>query len=376
MKHPIYFPWSINRFVDLQECNNLRDFDTKFWTGASAISHARYGEDISPLEIYKDTDFVQTPELGADVGSFSYVTDLRSIEILNHARKEDKKVIVFWSGGIDSTVILSSIIKLWSKEDQQRVIVYLNDYSIIENPVFFYKHINNVLEFLIYNDKKLSPELLDNHIICDGEPADKLWLVEVALAYAQKYGTDKLNEKWPNDWFVDFLNFKISNLSIEDCRKIMDRIDVNINSLNTELIKTTGDVFSWINFNFHYSSHVWARYSTIFADSGNAKSIDKYKKSYFPWFNSKQYQQWAWSNSGKKAKRLTNLQDYKSDAKEYIYDLTKDVNLLKFQTKMGSRRHSGWEKVDYVVYNNGECVAINDSNGVELFQSIIKLTPI
>ena len=354
----------------------MRDFDTKFWTGASAISHARYGEDISPLEIYNDTDFVQTPELGADVGSFSYVTDLRSIEILNHALKEDKKVIVFWSGGIDSTVILSSIIKLWSKEDQQRVIVYLNDYSILENPIFFYKHINNILEYKIYNDKKLSPDLLDNHIICDGEPADKLWLVEVALAYAQKYGTDKLNEKWPNHTFVDFLNFKISNLSIANCCKIIERIDVNINSLNTELIKTTGDVFSWINFNFHYSGHVWKKYSTIFADSGNAKSIDKYKKLYFPWFNSKQYQQWAWSNSGKKAKRLTNLQDYKSDAKEYIYDLTKDVNLLKFQTKMASKPHSGWGKVNYVVYNNGECVAINDSNGVELFQSIIKLTPI
>ena len=71
------------------------------------------------------------------------ITDNRAREIAKDIVKTDKKVAVMWSGGIDSTLIIVALIKNLSPTELKNITICCNNYSIIENPIFYKNYINN-----------------------------------------------------------------------------------------------------------------------------------------------------------------------------------------------------------------------------------------
>jgi hypothetical protein len=91
--------------------------------------------------------------------SFEEVSDLRAMDIKKLIIETDRPIIVQWSGGIDSTVSLVSLIKNLSKQELLRVKISMNGGSIVENPHFFQNFIKDKFEILnseenLYNDYK------------------------------------------------------------------------------------------------------------------------------------------------------------------------------------------------------------------------------
>ena len=73
--------------------------------------------------------------------SFSDVSDERAREIADLINTKNQKFVVMYSGGFDSTIIMSSLIKNLSSEEIKNVSVCANGHSMIENPSFWKKFI-------------------------------------------------------------------------------------------------------------------------------------------------------------------------------------------------------------------------------------------
>ena len=71
--------------------------------------------------------------------TFEQVTDQRCIDL--HRTHWHKPWVVMWSGGIDSTLMLTSILRNISPGDFKNIQVWCNSASVYENPKFFMDHI-------------------------------------------------------------------------------------------------------------------------------------------------------------------------------------------------------------------------------------------
>lgn len=121
--------------------------------------------------------------------------------IINEVEKTDKKIAIWWSGGIDSTAILVGFLKNAGPSFlKERVVIRGNSSSIAEYPLFFNKFIENKLLFL---NSTYSNFFDSNYINIDGIPGDLLFGIRTSVEMV-KNGVDYTNE--PISRFEEYLN--------------------------------------------------------------------------------------------------------------------------------------------------------------------------
>ena len=123
--------------------------------------------------------FVQEPKIPKFKGdfnkSFKQICEERSVELLNTG----KRLNIMWSGGIDSTVILFSLMNKANDLSQIRVILTTD--SIIQSGNMFDLFIKNKLDYILQINKKNREKIFDekiidinNELIINGCAADEL----------------------------------------------------------------------------------------------------------------------------------------------------------------------------------------------------------
>jgi hypothetical protein len=107
--------------------------------------------------------------------SFKQICEERSIQLLNTG----KRLNVFWSGGIDSTVVLFSLMNKTNDLSQIRVILTTD--SILESGSMFDLLIKNKIEYILHKNKITRQRLFDENkidltkeLIITGCAADEL----------------------------------------------------------------------------------------------------------------------------------------------------------------------------------------------------------
>ena len=367
MKSVIYFPWNnftkTNGLLDYQE---YFDFDLGTWQFMDGVSLARFGEDTSILKIHNDKDLTSGPEINGLSDKFDAITDKRSIELLSLVNNFNKKLAIFWSGGIDATVMLSAIIKNWPKQDWEKVVVFLNDYSLLENPTFFHNFIRSKFQCQFFKDYASYPDI-KQYIITDGLLADRLWKPMLVTDYALAYGDDSCANYWVDEQnnFINFL-VEIRKIRKESANNIVARINTNLSSVNVPL-KTVNDVFRWVNYNLMWQQTYLCKYTAMFSDH-NLSSLVDYKNFYVPWYSSLDYEKWAWSDDMFYELNRRNYKQEKYFAKKYIFDISKDVFFLKFQTKLASLMHTAYDS-NYVIFADGTILKSTEQNYETLFKT-------
>ena len=341
--------------------------DRKFWLGSTAITFPRYGKS-SIWDFHCDTDYLSCPALiQENADSFANASDARAIDIKERMTQQNRPLAVFWSGGIDSTVALSAIVKNFSAADLENVTVFANNRSYFENPIFFHRVIEQY-QLKTINFKNLSnttiQSLFDTYLITDGEPADKLWIANIALQFETTFGQGLLDQPYQvsTDRFIKFLS---GYMSSEQAQTYYEYLIQNINDAEIDII-TMGDLFWWINFNFHWVEHllIWYQQFPI----KNAEAYCIYKQNYVPWYNTDAYQLWSLAD---RPKSLVPDQHhlYKMEAKQYIHDLANDSFYLNYKSKVGSPKAPLLKKrPDHiVVLADGSLLDHNDPNAVKTF---------
>jgi diphthamide synthase (EF-2-diphthine--ammonia ligase) len=268
--------------------------DKNFWPGCESFSSPRYGKS-KIWDFYHDPDYVLCPTLSQQsTSSFSDVTDLRAVEIKQAMKQQDQEIAVFWSGGIDSTVALAAMVKNFDLADLKNVTVIANNQSYFENPIFYHSVIEKyqlkTVNFKNFSDDKIQ-DLFDRYYVVDGEPADKLWIVNIAIQFESVYGAGSLVTPLTkiSNKFIEFLAVYMSS---DQASQYYNSLMQNINEAGVEIV-TLGDLFWWINFNFHWVEHLLIWYNQF--PVKNSQAYKQYKKNYKPWYNTEQYQLWSLS---------------------------------------------------------------------------------
>ena len=291
--------------------------------------YSRLGKNTLPFKYEEEFFNAKVPTVDPAVhNSFEFITDSRCNALAQ--TYNNRPWVIQWSGGIDSTVIVASLLKNLSKQQLENIVISCNAVSVFENPKFYYNWI--IPNFKTVDSTSRSTEsFLNTHYIIDGNPADMLQGSGLGL-YARNTGID-MTAKWKDsaDPIINFLSMQVGKTA---AKWMYANIEENINSIdsNTLPIELNSDWFWWVNFNWKWPAD---RYHEM--DWLNLKNLDPYFNSMINWFDTNEYQQWS-INYGRYS-LLENNNDpgnYKLPSKQYIYQLDENEHYLKFKTKLFS----------------------------------------
>jgi hypothetical protein len=253
---------------------------------------------------------------------------LRAEELLNHSTKTGLPITLLYSGGIDSTMVAVSFLKIKTNLRDQ-VNVAMTPESIVENPNFYYNYIRP--NFNLKSSEHFSSFFDGKTIIVGGEHNDQLLGSDTAEKIQTKFGFDRMHEPYKNklmhEWFL-------ANDIPKNCADWwFDMLVWSAEQAPCE-IKSFYDLGWWLNFNFKWQSiffRTLLRVGKKYRANINQEFVDN---NYFQFYSSENFQKWAMINPHLKIKNTWDT--YKFHPKELIYDFTKDYNYKTNKVKQGS----------------------------------------
>jgi hypothetical protein len=256
----------------------------------------------------------------------------RAIELLNLARLFKKPIIVLYSGGIDSTLMLISMMKNCPLPELKDLIkVALSTESIIENPNFYYDYIRE--NFTLVSSDNIDRYFDNSSIIVGGEFNDQLFGTDIpGIMYKDLMYYRQLNNRYSRKFIVDW--FILKGMSVESSNHWFDLLDNHIKKTDgCQNITTNFHFFWWINFCFKWQSIFFRLLARIVT---NRKHITKdFVGRYFHhYYSTNDFQLWSRFNHDKKI--IGNWTTYKSESKNIIYEFNHDSNYRDYKIKIPS----------------------------------------
>lgn len=268
--------------------------------------------------------------------SWGEVTDQRAAEIERLVQHKNKKLVIFWSGGVDSTCIVVAILKNFNRDNLSQVFIACTVESIIENPVFYHRHIEpnfTVIDTNNFCQHDLT-EATDT-ILVEGFAADTLTMsmspsLDVCMAVRN---SEMLLRNWRTqpDELINYL-FMVTK-SKEFAKWYYEKNAMNIESIDVP-IETYFDFMWWFGFNCDYYN--WALHAWFFYYRHLNIPYDQYKSISIGWYRTDAYQLWAMNNNGPLVKHGLDLGSFKLHLKQYIYDYDRNEYYYRYKTKINS----------------------------------------
>ena len=273
------FP-NINQLIALSELGSI--------AGAGNIDRLNYSQ--SPLYI----NTINVPlarNISLEECFYNKAIELSKI-------KETKKIL--WSGGIDSTALLVSLI-LNDKDFNYKIIC--RESSIKEYPLFYEKWVSK-MNHEIRTDKTsiFFNDIFKDSLVITGYCGDCL----VCNYDVVKDTSIELNEPWQ----------KVMKLVTREKDLVYDIIEQHIKH-GPVPIKTTNDLYLWLNFLFDWQEDT---YKVTMRLDDPKKTVN-----HVPYYNTEDFQSWALYNfEDITIKTWDNIKTHKKHFKDYIYNFTKD----------------------------------------------------
>ena len=249
------------------------------------------------------------PQLSTEL-SFEEICEIRAKEICDLS---EGKLKVLWSGGIDSTVALISLINELGQRDQlTRLVVLLSEESVIEFGNFYQNVIIPELN-IEWVKSTIYESILPDEVIVTGEHGDQL------------FGSDKLKipvitgDAYRNH--EEVLEFLISRKLGTDTytTDLIEYLKPQIAKAPFP-IHSLFDYFWWMNFSLK-----WQNVSMRLVE-GLDRNVEALDTTVFHFFRSELFQQWSIANHDSKIKG--DWKTYKYVAKEYIHKHFPDEEYL------------------------------------------------
>lgn len=308
--------------------------------------HDRTGTlDIPGLEIYNNSPIPLRPTTVPTFSAASYGRIDECIALLEHRNKE--RLVVFFSGGIDSTLIISLIIShpSWNVI-KDMVWCAVNEDSQVENSDFF----NEII--LPHFGTRLLPSndfygiINDGRNVCvTGECADNLFGSLTLKSYMDRAGNfDAIHGDWESEslhWLLD---------KKEDYRDDREQMLYDLVNAAPLPIETNHDFLWWINFTCKWQA---VKYR-LSMHSPSAAKAEYMAANVVNFFDTQTYQEWALYSSEQKVGDKWNT--YKLPAKQLINDIWENDRYFKFKTK--------WPSLPSITrYNNAWSFLYEDDQG-------------
>jgi hypothetical protein len=222
-------------------------------------------------------------------------------------KKYPGKIYLSWSGGIDSTTLVSSMLEIASDEDRKRLVIVLSHHSVLENPSYFEKYLLKFSRLSILED--LSPRLLEEDaVLVTGELGDQL------------FGSDFLLNADFKKSYQDSVPEMIGRTAFERLQPIVNEAPFPI--------RTTHDFFWWFNFTQKWQ---FVKFRAYEHTTWNLQAT--YGKNLLHFFDTVDFQLWSLQNHD--LKHRGDWSTYKAAAKDFLFEITNDpaqLSLQKYQS--------------------------------------------
>ncbi len=280
-----------------------------------AISRIEYKPDLFNYELRSEkiSKLIESPFSNQN---WADLCDQRALDLLKLNRSH---YYFSYSGGIDSTCVMSAILKNWPKAELNRSTILLNHNSIVENPIFFKKYLKNLN--LANSLKSYGAQIRDSDsILVTGELGDQLFGSDLLATGCERLGESCLGEDYhvaAPAIFALVVNSKLQ------AQKIFDHFAPIVNESPIP-IKTTHDFFWWLNFSQKWQ---FVKYRPFHHSSWPLNA--RYGKNIVHFFDTVDFQNWSLHNPDKKIK--STWATYKYIAKEYIFDFSREASQLELK---------------------------------------------
>jgi len=324
----------------ISKCNALFDdtrIDTVLWgeiyklinLNVSLVDRCEKMEMPYRFESYSKFK-MPTDLVGFDL-TYEQCCEKRAWELVELSRIFNKPIALFYSGGIDSTLMLITFMKILSSQElRDRILVCMSPLSIYENSRFYFDH---VLKKCTIKSSHLFSSMLDQSvIILGGEHNDQLFGSDILAQVINRYGYDSIHKPYTKDFIIQFLCYR--GLSIAAAEIWFDNIDHHIKNYAPCEISTVFDFFWWLNFCFKWQCVYFRMLVRIDVVSRNNIDENFVNNYYHHFYSTDYFQKWSMCNPQEKIR--DSWKGYKIGAKEIIFKFDKNENYFKHKTKRGS----------------------------------------
>lgn len=300
--------------------------------------------------------------------TFEQVTDERARDFIPWLRESDNnKLAMFWSGGIDSTVALASIIRNIPGELRPQVYVTLSGHSLIENNYFYDKCIKNQFTCIDTRAVKVEELISYGFRVITSDTGDGIFGTELGTQFYYEYGnllrnaSSTVKQQWADlfekvasdevhytkfqDLIIDYFQHpkdpNFGKIYYEKLVKNVETCSVPIYSLH--------DFFWWIIFNVKHT-HCAIRLLQFYTDVTVQDKRKMIQEDVVNWYQSDKYSLWSMANNnnGQKIKGITG-RTYKWCAREYINTVSQDEWYFDHKLKLASLNNviSNWDSKNW-----------------------------
>lgn len=245
--------------------------------------------------------------------TFEEATDCRAHEVAQLVKTTDLPIVFYWSGGIDSTVMLSAAIKNFEQSLRDRIVVKMTAASYYENPRFFDRIIKNKIKYTT------GPVVYQQSYIVHGHGADSVWSDMNSILLNQwSPGSIHLDPVTNPDQLIKWLTMRLG----KNCAVWFYELIINNSSSAGVDLNNYDDFWWWWFFNYIYiSKQIYS------ADSFATQDTDQFDLAQFnhhviPWYINDHYQ--SWSIAARSTPFDGSLRSHKAAAKDYIFLLDKN----------------------------------------------------
>jgi hypothetical protein len=301
---------------------------------------------FKPLDLDNHPILNKLPDLKIRTNeSLTAITDNRAIALLKRAKDFDK-VKLFWSGGIDSTLILAAILKNWNTADLEKLIIIGNEHSVNENKFMYENFIKD----------KINIEIFDNYIADNIQFSDRILYVtgDGGDPIGSGPGICEFDEMYPNiflqSWkehrnkIIDYFATK-TEIRFGMPHHVFDREDnakksfqwiadsIEYHNIGIESIY---DFLWWMNFNFGFNIDISYQLWAYFRIPSITTVDSMWSNNIFSWFEHMDYQYWSLSTIATDEKITNDILMNKNAFKKYIFDVDKNEDYYKNKRKESS----------------------------------------
>lgn len=238
-------------------------------------------------------------------------------------KKQGKKIALFWSGGIDSTVALVAFM-MTNSDWKNNLTIYTSRFAIQkEYPLFYDSYLKDADVKILENLQFFEHQLwCDDYMVFDGTCGDQIWgcnIISKMENIAKKHYTNLFyHEQFKKD--IQILEKR--KITENYINKLVDSFPVSV--------KTTQELYWLLTF-----THKWDHVRLRHMSSVNDISVFNKMNSFF---NTENFQKWSCSNFD--VKMVGDFKTYKQPAKDFIYKLTKDNEYRVHKTQFESMGNS------------------------------------
>lgn len=327
MNNLIYFPLNWLRSYDPDLCSQSYVHNKWFNLYSGNMWPSMWPGHVVSRSHALDTPWKLAPTICPipDIGSsreepFELVLDGITAQLCDYIRISDRIPHVLWSGGIDSTSVLISLLKVATPDILKKLVVVYNKKSVIENSFFYYHFIKDKITEINF-DVDTFDVTVDNYdeiLIVDGECGNQMMGSPHINYLLHNNRTDLLTQPWKSSDYREIVP-DATDFMIELLHESVEHSPVPIN--------TVADFLWWIAFNFKVDNPLLTKLPWWTRNLSQEQSKSFWNNSLYRPYSQPEMQIWSMIT---KDERLVNRIP-KYAIKKYIYDF--DCNDIWFAHK-------------------------------------------